>query len=277
MMKRILCFLLLLSSASVFADSARLIYSDRPLSLQLRVDHEHRVVFPEAVTIQVPMAATEFLQGLQPTADTVYWKPIQSMDKHRILAFSQDQQRIYLIDVSASEQNPKSDFVIDNPALRPKAPASTGMSKAAPQNTQPTYAQETRLDNPPGIELTRFASQTLYAPSRLMPQNPRIQRVRVQSHPENWPLIRSAKGESFEVHTHAAWRGYGFYVTAVTVTNVSPLTVELDMRNVRGNFRHLTPQHTWLGPAGSDEDRTVLYLVSAQPYHIALREASYGF
>lgn len=256
------------------ASAARLIYTDRPLALALKVGHEHRVVFPEAVTIQIPAMATQSLQSMQPTSDTVYWKPLDTMDSNRVLAFSEDQQRIYLLDVSANTSGATTDYVIDNPKLKPERTVS---SLADSQDQQPTYAQETRLANPPAVVLTRFASQTLYAPARLIPQDNRIQRVRVKPHPQQWPLIRSTKGESLAVQTHAAWRGFGLYVTAVSVINASPLTVELDVRNVRGNFRHLTPQHTWLGPQGTDEDRTVIYLVSTQPYHSALKGVSHGF
>ncbi len=256
------------------AASSRLIYTDRPLALPLKVGHEHRVVFPEAVTVQIPATATRSLQSMQPTSDTVYWKPVEAMDSHRVLAFSMDQQRIYLLDVGSDAGGAATDYVIDNPKLKPEHTAS---SVKASKNQQPAYAQETRLENPPSIVLTRFASQTLYAPARLMPTDNRIQRVRVRPHPQQWPLIRSTKGESLTVQTHAAWRGFGLYVTAVSVINASPLTVELDVRNVRGDFRHLTPQHTWLGPQGTDEDRTVIYLVSSQPYHSALKGVSHGF
>jgi len=264
-----------LHSAITSAANNRLIYSDRPLVLSLRINHEHRVVFPEPVIVQIPVVATQSLQSIQPTNDTVYWKPIEAMDAHRVLAFSLDQQRIYLLDVSAVSNAESSDFTIDNPTLKPVAPQRSNEQTVGAQ--QPAYAQETKLENPPAIVLTRFASQTLYAPTRLIPQDARIQRVRIKPHPQQWPLIRSTRGETLEVQTHAAWRGFGLYVTAVSVINTSPLTVELDVRNVRGNFLHLTPQHTWLGPQGRDEDRTVIYLVSPQPYHSALKGVSHGF
>lgn len=271
---RLSVLLVLIQGQMVSAATTRLVYTDRPMTLSLRIGHEHRVVFPEPVTVQVPVVATQSLQSMQPTSDTVYWKPTEVMDANRVLAFSSDQQRIYLLDVSASVDASTQDYTIDNPVLKPQ---STHGQTQAPQEQQPAYAQETRLENPPAIVLTRFASQTLYAPTRLIPKDRRIQRVRIKPHPQQWPLIRSTKGEALSVETHAAWRGFGMYVTAVSVVNRSPLTVELDMRNVRGNFRHLTPQHTWLGPHGSDEDRTVIYLVSSQPYHSALKGVSHGF
>jgi len=267
--------LISLHSQIIHASTNRLIYADRPLVLTLRINHEHRVVFPEPVTVQVPVIATQTLQSLQPTSDTVYWKATEKMDTHRLLAFSLDQQRIYLLDVSATNDAPPSDVNIDNPKLKVSTPVPAGISDLSRQ--QPAYAQETKLDNPPAIVLTRFASQTLYAPTRLIPQDNRIQRVRIRAHPQQWSLIRSTRGESLFVQTHAAWRGFGMYVTAVSVMNTSPLTVELDVRNVRGDFQHLTPQHTWLGAKGSDEDRTVIYLVSTQPYHTALKGVLHGF
>ena len=277
MMKAILQIVVLLvmtQSQMVNAATTRLVYTDRPMTLSLRIGHEHRVVFPEPVTVQIPVIATQSLQSMQPTSDTVYWKPSEMMDTNRVLAFSRDQQRIYLLDVSASVDATVQDFSIDNPSLKSQ---STHRETRTTQEQQPAYAQETRLENPPAIVLTRFASQTLYAPVRLIPKDRHIQRVRIKPHPQQWPLIRSTKGEALSVETHAAWRGFGLYVTAVSVVNTSPMTVELDMRNVRGNFRHLTPQHTWLGPQGSDDDRTVMYLVSIQPYHSALKGVSHGF
>lgn len=272
--------LMLVVSAKVNSqtDVERLIYQERPLLLSLRTGYEHRVEFPEAVTIQIPSGAIHELHSLQASGQMVYWRPSVDMDKQRILAFSLDQQRIYLVDIESIPSGKRTDYRIDNPVLRRPQEKSLAPGEVQPGrgNPAPAYARETKVENPPGVILTRFASQSLFAPTRLVPKDSRIHRVQLAAHPEKIALIRSSKGEHFRVETHAAWRGFGFYVTAVALINTSDITVELDMRNVRGNFQHLTPQHTWVGPAGTSNDRTVLYLVSRKPYHVALQEVSYG-
>ena len=62
------------------------------------------------------------------------------------------------------------------------------------------FAQESPddkpLNDPPEIVLTRFAMQTLYAPSRLIPSSERISRAGNPAMPKAFPLMQSTQGRT---------------------------------------------------------------------------------
>lgn len=60
----------------------------------------------------------------------------------------------------------------------------------------------------------------------------------------------------------ASWRLEDQWVTAVRLTNSSSGWVTLDPRVLQGDFLTATFQHEALGPRGTPEDTTVLYLVT---------------
>ncbi len=60
----------------------------------------------------------------------------------------------------------------------------------------------------------------------------------------------------------ASWRLEDQWVTAVRLTNTGADWVTLDPRVLQGDFLTATFQHEALGPRGTPEDTTVLYLVT---------------
>jgi hypothetical protein len=90
-------------------------------------------------------------------------------------------------------------------------------------------------------------------------------------------LLRSQAGEKYHYRIVGSWSGYGRYITAVLVINQSPVQLQVNPGLVQGNFTHITPQHLYLGPTGSLEDRTTLYLISDSPFVSALQEDGYGY
>ena len=239
----------------------RLVYTDRPLLLSLQVEHEHRVVFPEPVHIDVPSRLMSVLTSLQPDQQAVYWTAGAEFPAQRVIATAVSGERVYLLDLSANEQAPAADYRIEHPTL-------------AAQRTEPE-APGTEPANPPQVELLRHAAQSLYAPKRLMPSDPAIRLLSAPDYPDGIELIRSSRGEYYRYRLVAIWRGFGRYLTAIEVINQSDLLVELDPRLVQGQFEALAFQHTWLAPAGAEADRTTLYLISRNPFDQSARELAY--
>src|SRR3546814_8802220 len=60
----------------------------------------------------------------------------------------------------------------------------------------------------------------------------------------------------------ASWRLEDQWITAVRLTNSSGGWITLDPRVLQGDFLTATFQHEALGPRGTPEDTTVLYLVT---------------
>lgn len=61
----------------------------------------------------------------------------------------------------------------------------------------------------------------------------------------------------------AAWGAADRSVVALRLRNTGSEKVVLDPRTLQGQFVAATFQHRWLGPAGTPEDTTTVYLVTA--------------
>lgn len=271
-MKRLMVFLVLLVQPFVaihaLADRT-LVWTKQPITIVLPVGKEVRVTFPTEVALQLPMAVTDKLESLAPNEQVVYWKATEAFDPVRAIAASSDNESVYLIDLVAQPGALTEAIRIEDPDR---------IVAATPQEaTSESVSTKTELLDPPEIVLTRFASQSLYAPRRLMPVNGDIHVQPVSAIPASFPLMRSQQGERYAYSVVGAWSGYGRYITAVMVRNESAVSVQINPGLVNGNFTHITPQHLTLGPLGSLEDRTTLYLISDVPFASAILEDGYGY
>lgn len=246
------------------ADTVK-VWDNKPLTINIKVNEEVRVIFPTGVNIQVPLSTTQKLQALAPNREVIYWKATAAFDKSRIIATTDDGQDVYVIDLMASPNGLKDSITIEDPrrVLLKNA--------AKEQPVAPT------LRDPAELVLTRFVAQTLYAPDRLLPTDTNISQLETPTLPIDFPLMQSAKGESYIVEVVGQWGGYGRYITAVLIMNMSRFVVPVNPERVRGNFTHITPQHSHLSEAGTFEDRTTLYLVSDSPFSEAVMEDGYAY
>ena len=141
----------------------------------------------------------------------------------------------------------------------PAGPAASPAAESAPPAPPriPTYDYAT---------LTRFASQSLYAPRRLTPALPGVFRTPVDERQVN--LVR---GESIQATPLIAWRSGNLHVTAVRLRNRGASSVILDPRSLRGLWLAATFQHARLLPSGDEADTTAVYLISAKPFEHAVQ------
>lgn len=247
-----------------------LVWNKLPLTIVLPVGEEIRVTFPTDVTLQLPMSITEQLESLAPNQQVVYWKAKAPFDSIRAIATANDNESVYLIDLVARAGAISEHLHIEDPDRVVHQQASN-----ADQSFTSDSIQE--LLDPPEILLTRFASQSLYAPRRLMPVSSDIYAQPISLLPPTFPLMRSQSGEQFRYSVVGAWSGYGRYITAVMITNLSPISIQINPGLLTGNFTHVTAQHLTLGASGSLEDRTTLYLISNTPFASAIMEDGYGY
>lgn len=253
----------------VWADRT-IIWNKYPLTIVLPVGEEIRVTFPADVRLQLPMEVTEKLESLAPNQRIVYWKATAEFDSVRAIATSTNNAAVYLIDLVAQAGAAAESIIIEDPdRVLSQQDSSGGGSESV------NSAHE--LLDPPEIVLTRFASQTLYAPQRLIPVSSDINLQAITALPTNFPLLRSQAGEHYEFTVVGAWSGYGRYITAVMVINKSPISIPINPGLIAGNFTHVTAQHLTLGVSGSLEDRTTLYLISDSPFSTAIMEDGYGY
>jgi integrating conjugative element protein (TIGR03749 family) len=107
--------------------------------------------------------------------------------------------------------------------------------------------------------LTRFAAQNLYAPLRTVEPLPGVMRVNLRRDMDLGTLMPTLPVRALAL---ASWRLEDQWVTAVRLTNTGAGWVTLDPRVLQGDFLTATFQHEALGPRGTPEDTTVLYLVT---------------
>src|SRR5690606_38015016 len=169
-----------------------LVWNNAPVPVLLPVGKEVRFIFPTDVTLQVPHSVIAKLDSLAPNQQMVYWTAKEAFDSARVIAMSHDGGSVYLIDLSASANAPSDNMRLEDPA---RINVGDERDAASPDRV----ASAPSLQDPAEIVLTRYASQTLYAPKRLMPASGDIFVQRGASIPRDFPLLRSQHGEHYYV------------------------------------------------------------------------------
>ncbi|MGY6275080.1 TIGR03749 family integrating conjugative element protein [Methylomonas sp. MgM2] len=258
-------------SQPTWADTGveRLFWDKVPLRITLPVGQERLVSFPGDVRVGIPQPLASKLRT-QSHAGTIYWLAKEVFEPQRIEVRDLKGQGIVLIDLSAGQ----SPGLPDNPIeilFKPGQPSPVvGLLSADSDSTPATGKQKSKQGKQSKtaglVALTRFAAQQLYAPARLLKANPAIQRVSVSQ----TPIEHMLRGESLKATPMASWRSGKLYVTALEIKNTGPDPIDLDPRQLRGQWRAATFQHSHLHPAGSEADTSAVYLVSDRPFHEAL-------
>lgn len=246
---------LLLMQSLVHAETEtleRIEWKKAPIRLELAVGQEQRIEFPAAVKVGVPATVAGVLRT-QSVNGMVYLLAHTSFGSNRLMVRELDSGRIYLFDVTATEEG------------GPGHPIQIYVSgEQGNEKDQATAGHEPEQERPDFIQLTRFAAQQLYAPARLVKDQPGIVRVPVSRDP-----VELYHGGAVEGVPLVAWRAKGLYVTAVKLTNRTEQAITLDPRNIRGTWLTATFQHHRLFPKGDEADTTAVYLISARPFGVS--------
>lgn len=224
-----------------------------PLALPLRVDQE-RVVFVERnVRVGVPASIGNRLR-VQSAAGAIYLLASEPIEPTRLQLQDADTGTVMLLDIAAEPaqdgQPPLEPVRIIEGASAATASATDDSSAAAAQPVRAT---------PQPVILTRFAAQNLYAPLRTVEPVPGVTRVTLR---RGLPLDTLLPTLPVQAHALAAWRLDNLWVSAVRLHNHSAHWLDLDPRALQGHFLAATFQHSTLGPRGTPEDTTVVYLVT---------------
>ncbi|MBK9468993.1 MAG: TIGR03749 family integrating conjugative element protein [Gammaproteobacteria bacterium] len=258
-----LCFPLL-SFAQVDAASnvpERVVWNKASIAIPLVVGEERQVHFPDSVSIGLPQSLTPLLRS-QSINGTLYLLARQAFESTRVMVRSETDGPIYVLDISATPGGVDSGSLPDVQVLlqaSQKPPQDLSQDTGADQWTSDKRSQSLGY-----AALTRYAAQQLYAPTRLIPQQPGV--VAIPMNPEPVDLVVGGKIEAVPV---AAWKAGLRYVTAVKLINRTQSPVVLDPRELRGSWLAATFQHNRLLPAGSEADTTAVYLVSDRRFDAA--------
>lgn len=264
---------LVLTAAPAQADT--LMKWDRlPLAVSLQTGTERVIFVDKNVRVGFPPVLNGKLR-VQSTGGAVYLKASSDFPQTRLQLQDAESGEIILLDVTATAKAPgaaepvkivydgdvstlssASDVAKQDSSSHGRGSGSASVPGSAPAVTRkpkkPVYSA------PLPVLLTRYAAQSLYAPVRTVEAVPGIRPVNPHLPKKLTSLYPS---EPLQVYPVAAWTAAGRSVVAVRVRNTASRKITLDPRALQGQFVAATFQHRWLGPAGTPEDTTTLYLV----------------
>ncbi|MGE6688948.1 TIGR03749 family integrating conjugative element protein [Stutzerimonas stutzeri] len=224
-----------------------------PLTLPLVVDQERIVFVDRNVRVGVPASVGNRLR-VQSAAGAIYLLANEPIEPTRLQLQDADNGTVILLDIAAE---PAQD---GQPPLEP-----VRIIEAAPSATQTDADDGSAAASPPvratpqPVILTRYAAQNLYAPLRTVEPVPGVTRATLR---RDLPLDSLLPTLPVQAQALAAWRLDGLWVSAVRLRNNAAHWLDLDPRALQGHFLTATFQHSTLGPNGTPDDTTVVYLVT---------------
>lgn len=236
-----------------------------PLPVALHVGQERIVFVNRNVRVGFPPELKGKLR-VQSTGGAVYLQPGEQFARTRLVLQDVENGEMILLDISAEEGK----NVLEPVSLvyQGEVSSSTGNNDVAATNNKTattserqstSKSKEKKITTPLPVALTRYAAQSLYAPSRTIEPLPGVHSISLALPGKLTSLLPS---ESVEIKPLAAWGLQGYSVVALTLRNQRPEKVILDPRRLQGNFYSATFQHRWLGASGTPEDTTTVYLVT---------------
>ena len=243
----------------------RMVWKGDPLRVTLSKNVEQRLTFPDAKILwaDVPNKLRDKLTT-QIVGNNVYWTAKGPFKRQRITLGEEGSNKIYLLDVSASNRKIKTARIV---VMQGRDPYASTPQVAAPINSRVDSIRRASRSPMAGYAtLLRFAASEVYAPQRLRMRNTGIVKVSLSpSSVRNLLPLRNLR-----IKTVAAWRSRGFYVTALNIVNVSRNNTRLDPRAIRGMWKAALFHHNFLRGHGSRDDNTTLFLISDKPFNDAI-------
>ncbi|HBP6530099.1 TIGR03749 family integrating conjugative element protein [Pseudomonas aeruginosa] len=223
-----------------------------PLALPLQVDQE-RVVFVERnVRVGVPASLGNRLR-VQSAAGAIYLLASEPIEPTRLQLQDADTGTVMLLDIAAERAQD------GQPTLEPVRIIDAASAAAASAADEGSATTPPVRSTPQPVILTRFAAQNLYAPLRTVEPVPGVVLVTLR---RDLPLDTLLPTLPIQAQVLAAWRLDNLWVSAVRLRNSAAHWLELDPRALQGHFLAATFQHPTLGPSDTQEDTTVVYLVT---------------
>ncbi|BEO77579.1 integrating conjugative element protein [Serratia marcescens] len=237
-----------------------------PLQIPLAVGKERVLFADKNVRVGFPPALNGKLR-VQSSGGAVYLKADAAFPPTRLQLQDVENGEVILLDVTASDKGPAEPVRIvysgDVTSVSSSdASAASGGNNAAPGADNGTQAtrKKVKYNAPLPVVLTRYAAQSLYGPVRTVEAVPGI-------HPVNPHLPKRITtlypSEPVTITPLGGWGIGSRNVVALKVQNTASRKITLDPRVLQGQFVTATFQHRYLGPVGTPEDTTTLYLVTA--------------
>lgn len=235
-----------------------------PLAVPLHVDQERIIFIDQNVRVGAPRALADTLR-IQSTGGALYLRAKAPIAPTRLQLQDVRSGEIILIDISATaadDQLPlepvkivKTIAVAKHYGGKPASPVELNdPSDGNPANI-PVEPRETPLP----VVLTRYAAQSLYAPLRTVEPLSGVVQIKLR---RGLDLTQLLPTQPVIPTLLGVWQLDDHLVAAVKLRNTSEQKLNLDPRELQGDFLTATFQHNTLGPSGFATDTTVAYLVT---------------
>lgn len=238
-----------------------------PLQIPLAVGKERVLFADKNVRVGFPPALNGKLR-VQSSGGAVYLKAVAAFPPTRLQLQDVENGEVILLDVTASDKGSAEPVRIvysgdvTSVSSSSDESAASGGNNAAPgaDNGAQAKRKKVKYNAPLPVVLTRYAAQSLYGPVRTVEAVPGI-------HPVNPHLPKRITtlypSEPVAITPLGGWGIGSRSVVALKVQNTASCKITLDPRVLQGQFVTATFQHRYLGPVGTPEDTTTLYLVTA--------------
>ncbi|MEN4170673.1 TIGR03749 family integrating conjugative element protein [Serratia marcescens] len=238
-----------------------------PLQIPLAVGKERVLFADKNVRVGFPPALNGKLR-VQSSGGAVYLKADAAFPPTRLQLQDVENGEVILLDVTASDKGSAEPVRIvysgdvTSVSSSNDTPAVSGGNNVAPgaDNGIQAKRKKVKYNAPLPVVLTRYAAQSLYGPVRTVEAVPGI-------HPVNPHLPKRITtlypSEPVAITPLGGWGIGSRNVVALKVQNTASRKITLDPRVLQGQFVTATFQHRYLGPVGTPEDTTTLYLVTS--------------
>lgn len=235
-------------------------YQNKPVTIELHAGEERSIQFGDHVQVGITKGQqTMKLFRVQSAQGAVHFLPYREFEKQRVQIKRVSDGRIILVDLMATTPIGENTTPLEDVRLlleeENEVPEDIKKEEKAKK-------QKAAVISP--VDLTRYAAQRLYGPTRLHNDKPGILETSLGVSGE----VKIFKGENkFKTVSMPilAYQGGGYYLAAIHIRNVSEQDVHLNYLDLNLPFSHATFQHHALRPVGIPGDSTVLYLVSERP------------
>lgn len=251
---------LAMHSAAVRADEI-MKWERVPLQIPLKTNSERVIFVDKNVRVGFPPALNDKLR-VQSTGGAVYLKASSEFPLTRLQLQDMESGEVILLDVRTTDTATAEPvrIVYSGDVSTVSSAADDRTKTGAGNDSLQKKRKKISYKAPIPVLLTRYAAQNLYAPVRTVEAVPGIHPVNPHLPSRITTLYPSAP---VTVSPVAGWGVAGRTVIALKIRNDSAQKVILDPRELQGQFITATFQHRWLGAAGTPEDTTTLYLVTA--------------
>ncbi|MGJ8518367.1 TIGR03749 family integrating conjugative element protein [Carnimonas bestiolae] len=225
-----------------------------PLTIDLPVGQERVVALDRNVEVGLPKSiANEETLRVQSSGGAIYLKANKAFDTQRVGLKDVQSGEIILVDLTAKKDGASSEDI--------KVVDETSSSKSTTgQDDSPNDNDEQAHGTPTPVLLTRYAAQTLYAPERTIENVSGITRSAMRL-PASMPSLLPSLPVSLT--PLAAWKMGNYVATAVRITNEDPArSFKMDPRWLQGQLYSATFMHPTIGPRGSADDTTTVFVVT---------------